>query len=128
LLGIHSRYGLHTRAVTVFRDTFTRRLQPFRYLHDCSGASGWSIRRVGFTPTGKAPPYHGARHKPTFIVLGSGAEVKPGVLGPSEEAALLEGRPPSRGRLLGQLLRHAFNGEGAAERCVFFTDLPNLRG
>ena len=23
-------------------------------------ASGWSGRRVGFTPTGKAPPYHGA--------------------------------------------------------------------
>ena len=37
LLGVHSRYGLHTRAVTVFRDTLNRRLQPFRYLHDCSG-------------------------------------------------------------------------------------------
>ncbi len=29
--------GLHTRAVTVCRDTLTRRLQPFRYLLDCSG-------------------------------------------------------------------------------------------
>jgi len=37
LLGVHSRYGLHTRAVTVFRDTLHRRLQPLRYLHDCSG-------------------------------------------------------------------------------------------
>src|SRR5437773_7927376 len=37
LLGVHSRYGLHTRAVTVFRDTLIRRLQPFRCLHDCSG-------------------------------------------------------------------------------------------
>jgi hypothetical protein len=37
LLGVHSRYGLHTRAVTVFRDTLHRRLQPFRCLHDCSG-------------------------------------------------------------------------------------------
>src|SRR5262249_44638355 len=37
LLGVHSRYGLHTRAVTVFRDTLTRRLQPFRFLHSCSG-------------------------------------------------------------------------------------------
>ena len=37
LLGVHSRYGLHTSAVTVFRDTLNRRLQPFRYLHDCSG-------------------------------------------------------------------------------------------
>ena len=37
LLGVHSRYGLHTRAVTVFRDTLHRRLQPFRCLHNCSG-------------------------------------------------------------------------------------------
>ncbi len=37
LLGVHSRCGLHTRAVTVFRDTLLRRLQPLRYLHDCSG-------------------------------------------------------------------------------------------
>ena len=37
LLGVHSRYGLHTRAVTVFRDTLIRRLQPFRLLHSCSG-------------------------------------------------------------------------------------------
>ena len=37
LLGVHSRCGLHTRAVTVFRDTLHRRLQPFRYLHSCSG-------------------------------------------------------------------------------------------
>src|ERR1700687_3322075 len=36
LRGVHSRYGLHTRAVTVFRDTLHRRLQPFRYLHSCS--------------------------------------------------------------------------------------------
>jgi hypothetical protein len=37
LPSVHSRYGLHTRAVTVFRDTLTRRLQPSRFLHDCSG-------------------------------------------------------------------------------------------
>ena len=37
LLGVHTCYGLHTRAVTVFRDTLHRRLQPLRYLHDCSG-------------------------------------------------------------------------------------------
>jgi hypothetical protein len=29
-------------------------------------ASGWSYRRVGLAPTGKAPPYHGARQKLTF--------------------------------------------------------------
>src|ERR1700732_4568297 len=29
-------------------------------------ASGWSVRRVGFAPTGKAPPCHGARGKRPF--------------------------------------------------------------
>jgi hypothetical protein len=29
-------------------------------------ASGWSGCRVGLAPTGKAPPYHGARHKRTL--------------------------------------------------------------
>ena len=49
LLGVHSRYGLHTRAVTVCRDTLNRRLQPFRCLHSCSGCfrlepiAGWDL-------------------------------------------------------------------------------------
>jgi hypothetical protein len=30
-------------------------------------ASGWSDRRVGLAPTGKAPPCHSARGKPTFM-------------------------------------------------------------
>src|SRR5438094_1011636 len=29
-------------------------------------ASGWSVRRVGLAPTGKAPPYHGARQERSF--------------------------------------------------------------
>jgi hypothetical protein len=29
-------------------------------------ASGWSGCRVGLSPTGKAPPLHGARHEGTF--------------------------------------------------------------
>src|SRR5213080_3460304 len=29
LLGVHSRYGLHTRAVTVFRDSFTEGFNRF---------------------------------------------------------------------------------------------------
>ena len=36
LLSVHSRCGLHTRAVTNSWPAI-RRLQPFRYLHDCSG-------------------------------------------------------------------------------------------
>jgi hypothetical protein len=35
LLGVHSRCGLHTRAVTNSWHA-NRRLQPLRYLHDCS--------------------------------------------------------------------------------------------
>src|SRR3982074_1206294 len=35
LPGVHSRYGLHTRAVTNSWHA-NRRLQPLRYLHDCS--------------------------------------------------------------------------------------------
>ena len=37
LFGVHLRYGLHTRAVTIFRDTLNQRLQLLRYLHSCSG-------------------------------------------------------------------------------------------
>ena len=46
LLGVHSRCGLPIRAVTNSRPA-TRRLQPFRYLNDCSGCfrleqlAGW---------------------------------------------------------------------------------------
>ena len=35
LLGVHSRYGLHTRWI-VYSDSLHRRLQPLRYLHSCS--------------------------------------------------------------------------------------------
>ena len=44
-----------------FVTRFTRRLQPFRCLHSCSGCFRLElIGRVGFAPTGKAPPLHGA--------------------------------------------------------------------
>lgn len=35
LLSVHSRYGLHTRQVTIC-DPLYQRLQPLRLLHDCS--------------------------------------------------------------------------------------------
>ena len=53
LLGVHSRYGLHTRAVTVYRDTLTRGFSDFVASMTAPVASGWSGCRVGFTPTGK---------------------------------------------------------------------------
>ena len=43
-------------------DPLHRRLQPLRYLHDCSGCfRREQNRRAGFAPAGKAPPFHGAR-------------------------------------------------------------------
>src|SRR6202035_2607610 len=53
LLGVHSRYGLHTRAVTVFRDTLSEGFSHFVTSIAAPVASGWSGRRVGFAPTGK---------------------------------------------------------------------------
>src|SRR6266851_437318 len=53
LLGVYSRYGLHTRAVTVYRDTLTEGFSHFVTSMTAPVAPGWSIRRVGLTPTGK---------------------------------------------------------------------------
>jgi len=66
LLGVHSRYGLHTCTVTVFRDSFTEGFNRFVTSTVAPVASGWSSCRVGFSPTGKAPPFHGAPAKRTF--------------------------------------------------------------
>ena len=53
LLGVHSRYGLHTRAVTVFRDTLSEGFSHFVTSMTAPVASGWSGCRVGLAPTGK---------------------------------------------------------------------------
>src|ERR1700758_2790070 len=53
LLGVHSRCGLHTRAVTVYRDTLSEGFSHFVTFMTAPVASGWSVRRVGFAPTGK---------------------------------------------------------------------------
>jgi hypothetical protein len=65
---IHSRYGLHTRAVTVYRDPLIRRLQPLRYLHDCSGCFRLERLPGGPCTPWKAPPFHGARQQQTHAV------------------------------------------------------------
>ena len=52
LLGVHSRYGLRTRAVTVYCDTLTRGFSHFVTSMTAPVASGWSGCRVGFAPTG----------------------------------------------------------------------------
>src|SRR6202790_3059622 len=53
LLGVHSRYGLHTRAVTVFRDTLSEGFSHFVTSMTAPVASGWSGCRAGLAPTGK---------------------------------------------------------------------------
>ena len=53
LLGVHSRYGLHTRAVTVYRDPLTEGFSHFVTSIAAPVASGWSARRVGGETTGK---------------------------------------------------------------------------
>ena len=67
LLGVHSRYGLHTRAVTVYRDTLTEGFSHFVTSIAAPVASGWSGCRVGFAPTGKVPPFHGAHPQRTLM-------------------------------------------------------------
>ena len=53
LLDVHSRYGLHTRAVTVYRDTLSEGFSHFVTSMTAPVASGWSGCRVGLAPTGK---------------------------------------------------------------------------
>ena len=50
LLGVHSRYGLHTRAVTVYRDTLSEGFSHFVTSMTAPVASGWSGCRVGLAP------------------------------------------------------------------------------
>jgi hypothetical protein len=60
LLSVHSRYGLHTRTVTVFRDSFTEGFNRFVTSTVAPVASGWSILPGGILTHWKAPPFHGA--------------------------------------------------------------------
>ena len=70
LLSVHSRCGLHTRAATVCRGTLTRRLQPFRYLHSCSGCFRLERLPGGACTRWKAPPLHGARRDREYALGG----------------------------------------------------------
>src|SRR5712671_101398 len=72
LLSVHSRCGLHTRAVTNSRHA-NRRLQPLRYLHDCSDCFRLERLPGGTCTHWKAPPFHGARQVADIIVARMGA-------------------------------------------------------
>jgi len=66
LLSVHSRYGLHTRAATIYCGTHTEGFNHVVTSIVAPVASGWSDGRLGFSPTGKTPPFHGARQKLTL--------------------------------------------------------------
>ena len=55
-----------TLALPPFRGTLTRRLQPFRHLHDCSGCFRLERLPGGACTHWKAPPFHGARRERQF--------------------------------------------------------------
>jgi hypothetical protein len=63
-----TRVAACTLALPPNRGSLNRRLQPFRFLHSCSGASGWSSAPGGIRTHWKAPPYHGARQLQTVSV------------------------------------------------------------
>src|SRR5450631_1907752 len=60
LLSVHSRCGLHTRAVTKFVIAI-RGLQTFRHLHACPGCFRLERLPGGSCTHWKTPPCHGAR-------------------------------------------------------------------
>src|SRR5271167_3778280 len=60
LLGVHSRCGLHTRAVTKFV-TVSGGFRHFVTSMPAPVASGWSESPGGPRTHWKAPPFHGAR-------------------------------------------------------------------
>src|SRR5712664_1953361 len=83
LLGVYSRYGLHTRAVTVYRDTLTEGFSHFVTSMTAPVASGWSGCRVGLAPTGKrrlstahAKSRHPTRQKSNQPTFGSAMQLQ----------------------------------------------------
>jgi hypothetical protein len=74
LLGVHSHYGLHTRAVTVYRDTLIEGFSHFVTSMTAPIASGWSVCRMGLAPTGKRRLYTAHRNSRHPSTAASGNE------------------------------------------------------
>ena len=55
-----TRVTARTLALPPIRGTLTGSLQPFRYLHDCSGSFRLEHSPGGIRTHWKAPPFHGA--------------------------------------------------------------------
>ena len=82
-IGLFEAYSAFTRvtartlALPPVRGTLTRRLQPFRYLHDCSGCFRLERLPGGPCTHRKAPPFHGARPKRPITHAHSTADSRP---------------------------------------------------
>jgi len=113
LLGVHSRYGLHTRAVTVCRDTLHRRLQPFRYLHSCSGC--FRLERL---PGGTCTHWKSAalsRRTPTGVIQPGARERQSGHLLNRYAIMLTERLHGNRGFQLSGELRRQWDAVEASQ-------------
>src|SRR5207237_4610705 len=64
-----TRVTARTLALPPIRGTLTRRLQPFRHLHDCSGCFRLERLPGGACTHWKAPPFHGAHPSATFAAF-----------------------------------------------------------
>ena len=68
LLSVHSRCGLHTCTVT-YTWPLSEGFRHFVTSMPAPVAPGWSECRAGIAPAGEAPPFHGARGKPTLVTV-----------------------------------------------------------
>ena len=66
-----TRVTARTLALPPIRGTLTRRLQPLRHLHDCSGCFRLERLPGGACTRWKAPPFHGAHPTATFATSSS---------------------------------------------------------
>src|SRR6202020_1621199 len=91
-----TRVAARTLARSPICDQLHRRLQPFRYLHDCSGCFRLERLPGGACTHWKAPPCHGAHVERTFRVslrmgilwsCGAGQKASLVVVGQIAEAA-----------------------------------------
>ena len=86
-----TRVTARTLALPPIRGTLIRRLQPFRFLHSCSGCFRLEQLPGGTHTHWKTPPYHGAHPKTTLTTVCQSSSKSP-PLPPS--------RPPRQGAFL----------------------------
>src|SRR5213083_65486 len=85
-----TRVAACTLALPPIRGTLIRRLQPFRYLHDCSGCFRMERLPGGTHTHWKAPPCHGAHPLRTLDSEPASLQLRAPVL----DSGAGTGRPP----------------------------------